>query len=130
MQMQGLEERADDSEPHVGCGAWVKVGLHGERFWCKVKRVRAEDGALVATVENNLWRSALSCGDELVLSYRNVLEIADESDRLQFECMCEVLGDRREAALKWHEVRTASGLSPAVREGAVLVVGGEAEKRT
>ena len=92
--------------------------------------MRAEDGALVATVENNLWRSALSCGDELVLLYRNVLEIADESDRLQFECMCEVLGDRREAALKWHEVRTASGLSPAVREGAVLVVGGEAEKRT
>ena len=79
----------DDSEPHVGFGVWEKVGLHGERFWCKVKRVRAEDGALVATVENNLWRSALSCGDELVLSYQNVLEIADESDRLRFECMCE-----------------------------------------
>ena len=122
--MQGLEERADDSEPHVGSGRWVKVGLHGERFWCNVRRVKA-DGALVATVENNLCRSPYRCGDEIVLSRRHVLEIAGDEDRLQYERMCVVLGDAREAALQWQKMRAAMGLSLAVREGVVLVVGDE-----
>ena len=86
--MQALEERTDGSEPHVGIGAWVKVGLHGERFWCKVKRVRAEDGAFVATVDNNLQRSPYRCGDGIVLSRRHVLEVAGDEDRLQYERMC------------------------------------------
>ena len=96
------------------------------------QRVRTEDGALVATVENNLQRTALSCGDEIVLSYRNVLEVADDSDRLKYEVAYAVLGDAREAALQWREVRAALGLSPFVTEGAVRVVGGDAvlEERT
>ena len=128
--MQGLEERSDAIEPDVGIGAWVKVGLHGERFWCKVKRVRAEDGALVATVENNLWRSPYRCGDGIVLSRRNVLEVADDSDRLLYEVVCAVLGDRRDAALQWHEVRAALGLSPPVAEGAVVGDDAVLEERT
>ena len=82
--MQGLEERADAIEPHVGTGTWVKVGLRRERFWCKVQRVRS-DGALVTSVENNLQLSTLRCGDEIVLSRRNVLEVVDDSDRLLYE---------------------------------------------
>ena len=118
--MRGLEERADGIEPHVGAGSWVKAGLHGERFWCEVKRVRVEDDALVATVENNLQRSALRCGDEIVLLCRNVLEVACDEDRLLYEVMCVALGDAREAALQWREIRAAMGLSSAVREGVCL----------
>ena len=127
--MQGLEERADAIEPHVGTGTWVKVGLRRERFWCKVQRVRS-DGALVTSVENNLQLSTLRCGDEIVLSRRNVLEVVDDSDRLLYEVVCAVLGDRRDAALQWHEVRAALGLSPPVTEGAVVGDDAVLEERT
>ena len=120
--MQGLEERADAIEPHVGTGTWVKVGLRRERFWCKVQRVRS-DGALVTSVENNLQLSTLRCGDEIVLSRRNVLEVVDDSEGLLYEVVCAVLGDRRDAALQWHEVRAAMGISPAAKEGSVFCVG-------
>ena len=40
-------------QPSVDEGTLIKVGIRGERFWCRVKRVRA-DGALVAIVDNNL----------------------------------------------------------------------------
>ena len=127
--MQGLEERADAIEPHVGTGTWVKVGLRRERFWCKVQRVRS-DGALVTSVENNLQLSTLRCGDEIVLSRRNVLEVVDDSEGLLYEVVCAVLGDRRDAALQWHEVRAALGLSPPVAEGAVVGDDAVLEERT
>ena len=39
--------------PSVNAGMLIKVGIRGERFWCRVKGVR-DDGASVAIVDNDL----------------------------------------------------------------------------
>ena len=59
--------------PCVQRGTLVKVGIRGERFWCRVGRVR-EDGWLLATVDNDLTRSPWRRGDEIVLQRSHVLE--------------------------------------------------------
>ena len=52
--------------PKVELGVLIKVGVRGERFWCKVKRVR-KDGALVAIVDNELLKSPWKVGHEIVV---------------------------------------------------------------
>ena len=100
----GFEVRPDGGEPHVCCGAWVKVALRGERFWCRVLREKS-DGTFDATVENDLLRSPMKCGEEVVLDRRHVLEVADESDRLMFELLCVTLGEPGTAAELWRKLR-------------------------
>ena len=62
--------------PCVQRGTLVKVGIRGERFWCRVGRVR-EDGSLLATVDNDLTRSPWRRGDEIVLQRSHVLEASE-----------------------------------------------------
>lgn len=62
--------------PSVNAGVLIKVGVRGERFWCRVKRVR-EDGAVVAIVDSELMHSPWRCGDEIVVQGDHVLELSD-----------------------------------------------------
>ena len=57
--------------PNVRDGMLIKVGIRGERFWCRVKRVR-DDGALIAVVDNDLIRSHWRCGDEIVVQNNRI----------------------------------------------------------
>ena len=71
-----FEQRTDGVEPRVEVGLWVRVGRRSERFWCRVRSVRA-DGAFVARVDNDLLHNPYRCGDELVLRACHVLETVD-----------------------------------------------------
>ena len=48
---------AKTNAPRVHVGCFVKVGVRGERFWCKVLNT-SEDGKLHAVVDNDLLNSA------------------------------------------------------------------------
>ena len=65
----------------VGPGAYVKVGMQGERFWCIIQRESA-DGSLLALVDNDLVKSPWNCGDEIAVQYNNVLETPEPADVL------------------------------------------------
>ena len=93
-------------QPRVDEGTLVKVGIRGERFWCRVKRVRA-DGALVATVDNDLIKSPWRCGDEIVVQLKHVLETLDPKD-MSLVSLLSVLGVS-EAAMLWRELRLENG---------------------
>ena len=96
------------TKPHVHAGRFVKAGIRGERFWCRVESVRA-DGMLRATVDNDLLRSVWRRGHVLVLQHEHVLEVADVADQLSFKTLVATLGSKSEAALAWMDVRVASG---------------------
>lgn len=87
-------------------GTLIKVGIRGERFWCRVKRVRA-DGALVAIVDNNLIKSLWRCGDEIVVQRKHVLETLGAKD-MTFAGLLSAMGSS-EAAMMWRELRLADG---------------------
>ena len=93
-------------QPSVDEGTLIKVGVRGERFWCKVKRVR-KDGALVAIVDNNLIKSPWRCGDEIVVQLKHVLETLDPKD-MSLASLLSVLGVS-EAAMMWRELRLENG---------------------
>ena len=92
--------------PKVEPGVLIKVGVRGERFWCKVKRAR-KDGAIVATVDNELLKSQWKVGDEIVVLPEHVLETSDPSD-MTFSSLLSALGSS-EAAKLWREIRLADG---------------------
>ena len=46
--------------------AWAKVGLPGERFWCKIESVDG-DGMVQMTIDNTLRASTLRAGDRIAL---------------------------------------------------------------
>ena len=92
--------------PKVEPGVLIKVGVRGERFWCKVKRVR-KDGALVAIVDNELLKSPWKVGHELVVLPEHVLETSDPND-MTFASLLSVLGSS-EAAMLWREMRLMDG---------------------
>ena len=58
--LETLRERAFETRekgaavPHVQTGTFVKVGVRGERFWCKVQCGKRVDGSFVGTVDNDL----------------------------------------------------------------------------
>ena len=54
-------------------GAFVKVGVRGERFRCCVKSIRG-DGALLGVVDNDLLKSPWRRGEEIVLQRNHVLD--------------------------------------------------------
>lgn len=93
--------------PSVRVGVLIKVGIRGERFWCRVEAVRG-DGALVATVNNELIRSPWKCGDEIVVQNSHVLEASDPND-MTFANLVSVLGSASAAVMSWHELRSRSG---------------------
>jgi mitochondrial fission protein ELM1 len=92
--------------PKVEPGVLIKVGVRGERFWCKVKRVR-KDGAIVAIVDNELFKSPWKVGHELVVLPEHVLETSDPND-MTFASLLSVLGSS-EAAMLWREMRLMDG---------------------
>ena len=96
-------------QPRVDEGTLIKVGIRGERFWCRVKRVRA-DGALVAIVDNNLIKSPWMCGDEIVVQLMHVLETLDPKD-MSLASLLPVLGVSEAAVMLWRELRLAEGSS-------------------
>ena len=93
-------------QPSVDAGTLIKVGIRGERFWCRVKRVR-EDGVLVATVDNDLIKSPWKCGDEIVVQHKHVLETSDPTDTT-LASLLSALGSS-EAAMLWRELRLMRG---------------------
>ena len=92
--------------PKVEPGVLIKVGVRGERFWCKVRGVR-KDGALVAIVDNELLKSPWKVGDELVVLPEHVLETSDPND-MTFASLLSVMGVS-EAAMMWRELRLENG---------------------
>ena len=101
--------------PSVNAGSLIKVGIRGERFWCKVQRVR-DDGALVAIVDNDLIRSPWKCGDEIVVQHNHVLECSDPKDAT-LASLFAVLGSVSEAAMVWRESRLKDGFGARVEPG-------------
>ena len=108
LRQHTFEEVCDKSvqRPNVQDGMLVKVGIRGERFWCKVKRVR-RDGALVAIVDNDLIKSPWRCGDEIVVQLKHVLETLDPKD-MSLASLLSVMGVS-EAAMLWRELRLENG---------------------
>lgn len=94
--------------PNVQDGMLIKVGIRGERFWCKVKRVR-RDGALVAIVDNDLIKSPWRCGDEIVVQLQHVLETSDPKDTT-LASLLAALGSVKDAAMIWRGLRLEDGL--------------------
>ena len=93
--------------PSVNDGMLIKVGIRGERFWCRVKG-RRDDGAIVAIVDNDLLRSSWRCGDEIVVQHNNVLETSDPHD-MTLTSLLATLGSKKEAAMVWRELRLRDG---------------------
>jgi hypothetical protein len=91
--------------PSVQEGSYVRVGIRGERFWCRVSRERA-DGSLLAVVDNYLTKSPWKRGDEIVLQRSHVLEAADYRDALVFRALWATLGSAPAAAMSWRASRT------------------------
>ena len=89
--------------PNVRDGMLIKVGIRGERFWCRVKRV-CEDGALLAVVDNDLIKSHWRCGDEIVVQNNHVLETSDPKD-MAFASLLAALGSVKDATMVWRELR-------------------------
>ena len=92
--------------PKVEPGVFIRVGVRGERFWCKVQRVR-RDGALVVIVDNELLKSPWKVGDELVVLPEHVLETSEPND-MTFASLLSALGSS-EAAMLWREMRLMDG---------------------
>ena len=77
--------------PNAEPGVLIKVGVRGERFWCKVKGVR-RDGALLAVVDNDLLKSQWKAGDEIVVLPEHVLETSNPSSDMTFTRLLSALG--------------------------------------
>jgi len=92
--------------PKVEPGVLIKVGVRGERFWCKVRGVR-KDGALVAIIDNELLKSPWKVGHEIVVLPEHVLETSDPND-MTFASLLSALGSS-EAAMLWREMRLMDG---------------------
>ena len=105
-----FEQRTDGVEPRVEVGLWVKVGRRSERFWCRVRSVRADGAcAFVARVDNDLLRNPYRCGDELVLRACHVLETADLRDRMSFRSFAAVMGPVG-GAVAWLKAREGAAV--------------------
>ena len=102
-------------KPRVKAGTWAKLGLRNERFWCRVRVVRA-DGSFVGTLDNDLIRSSFQRGDEIVFQHSHVLEVAEPCDSWTFGSLPAALGSISEAAMGWRGVRAAEGVAAKASE--------------
>ena len=111
--------------------AWAKVGLPGERFWCKNESVDG-DGMVQMTIDNTLRESTkLRAGDRIALSRKHVLD-AWRQRQTCTTWMARVhaaraLADsdeaaRRNTALAFWADRIASGVAPLPHQNTRLVV--------
>ena len=108
-----LEVRVDGAAPpRIAVGVWAKVSLRSEggseRFWVRIVRERV-DGTLEARVENDLQLNSYKCGDAMEVRAEQVLETADEADRLAFSSLVAAMDSEVHGALAWHAMRE-SGL--------------------
>ena len=117
-EMRDMSKR----QPRLHVGVLVKVGIRGERFWCKVSEIR-EDGSLVGTVDNELFRSPWRCGDEIVLQRNHVLETLDPYE-MTLASLLATGTPAPEAAMMWHELRLMNGLGAKAKPGTVAVLPG------
>ena len=106
--------------PRVGVGTLIKVGIRGERFWCKVRGVR-QDGSLVCVVDNDLIKSPWKCGDEIVVQSTHVLETSDPMD-MTFASLLSLMGSPAEAALLWRELRLMGGSGVRAKQRTFFVL--------
>ena len=102
-------------KPSVSDGVLIKVGIRGERFWCRVQRVR-DDGAIVAIVDNDLLQSPWKCGDDIVVQQSNVLETSDPND-MTFASLLAALKSVSDAAILWRELRVRDGSGVRAKPG-------------
>ena len=106
-----FEERQKSAAvPTVKHGTFVKVRVSGERFWCRVKHLRA-DGSVLAVLDNNLVKSRWKRGDEIVFQHGDVLETAEPADEHRFRSLVVGLGSVTDAAIAWQELRRAGGVA-------------------
>ena len=119
--LETLRERALETRdkgaavPRVQTGTFVKLGLRGERFWCKVQCGKRVDGSFVGIVDNDLLRSPLRCGHEIVFQHSHVLEAAEPREELTFKGLMVALGSAADAAMMWRDVRETSGVGAKAR---------------
>ena len=120
-----FEERPKSAaRPLVAPGAYVKVGLRGERFWCIVEN-ESSDGALLALVDNDLVKSPWKCGDKIALQHINVLEKAEKADVLTLHSLVARLGSVGDAVIAWRDLRRASGVAVAPSPGTTYLMPAE-----
>lgn len=108
--------------PHVQNGTFVKLGVRGERFWCKVQCGKRVDGSFVGVVDNDLIRSPLQRGHEIVFQHSHVLETAEPGDELTFKGLIAALGSASDAAMMWRDMREASGVGAKAHPHAWFVL--------
>ena len=119
--IETLRERAfetrdkDVAAPSVKIGTFVKLGLRHERFWCKVLCNKRLDGSFLGKVDNNLLRSPLRCGHEIVFQHSHVLEAAEPWEELTFKFLMVALGSAADAATMWRGAREAGGVGAEAR---------------
>ena len=110
--------------------AWAKVGLPGERFWCKIESVDG-DGMVQMTIDNTLRESTkLRAGDRIALPRKHVLDVATTADLQDWMARvhaARALADsdeaaRRNTALAFWADRIASGVAPLPHQNTRLVV--------
>ena len=111
--------------PHVQTGTFVKLGARGERFWCKVQCNKRVDGSFLGVVENDLLRSPLRRGHEIIFQHSHVLEAAEAGDELTFRGLLAAMGSASEAAMMWRDVREASGVGVKARPRTWFVLPGD-----
>ena len=106
------ERQTGAAVPTVKYGTFVKVRVNGERFWCRVKHLRA-DGYVLAVVDNDLVNSCWNRGDEIAFQHKHVLETAEPSDERIFRSLVVWFGSVTDAAIAWRELRKAGGAAEA-----------------
>ena len=122
----GFEERSPTAPtPNVTIGAWVKVGLCNERFWCRARAFQP-NGTLLGTVANDLVNTALRDGDAIVVQLNHVLEVATMNEFMQFNALvASHSGSETAAAMAWYGARASMGAGVKARPGAVLLAAGQ-----
>ena len=86
--------------------SWVKVGMRGERFWCKVQAIDASSGLLSVTVDNELVGDhGFGLGSRLEVRRAQVLDIATAADMQECQRLACMLGTETDGALAWRMQR-------------------------
>ena len=109
------------AQPSLGVGTWVKVGVRGERFWCRVKSMQG-DGSLLGVLDNDLLKSSWRRGDELVLQRSHVLETAEPADGNTFRNLVAMFGSVAEAAVVWRNLRMIECVAVKPKPGTMFVL--------
>ena len=66
-------------------------------------------------MDNDLLRSPLRRGHEIVFQHSHVLEAAEPREELTFKGLMVALGSAADAAMMWRDVRETSGVGAKAR---------------